>query len=353
MIPGDPAYYRGTDVLINKHDLRDPDLAAAVEYKFAFARELELHVEPIQGNFDFDHLKSIHRHLFQDTYDWAGEVREIDFAKRSKETGMVSRFTKLSDMDKKVEEFNRFIADNKQLKGLAKPEFIKLFAEAHAKLNEIHPFREGNGRSTRIFLSQLAKEAGHELRIDKLDKDKWNLASHKAMKQEDPKNPDRVYAGNQSMMREVLGAATRPHVEHAFVHESRDSALKLYPDLKAYYDRLDSITAKARSIGPPETAEKLIAGAQDKMVEKLRSDRIELQRNEALERLAEVRPDVKGREGNVYGPRENYQIVGQAIEEVYLKKGHTQAEASAVASKARQHLEAAREQRERTMGPER
>lgn len=342
MIPGDPACYRGTDILINKHDLRDPDLAHAVEYKFALTRELELEVFPMEGNFDFKHLQAIHQHVFQDTYEWAGQIREIDFAKRDKGTKLVSRFTPLGEIPKKIEDFNRFIAENNQLKGLPKPEFIKVFTEAHSRLNEIHPFREGNGRSTRVYLTQLAREAGYELRIDKIDKDKWNLASHKGMTQFDGKNPDKFYPASPALMREVLNDATRPTIEHAFKYETRSNAVKTYPGLQPYFERLDSISEKAMKVGPPAAAEKYISTASDHIVNKLKTDRIERQRNEAIERLVEARPGVTGDKDTVYGPRNDYQNVAEATRQVFEKKGYSPQDVNLSVQKVARQLEITR-----------
>lgn len=352
MIPGDRSYYKGTDVLANKHDLRDPELARAVEYKFAYARELELRVSPIEGKFDFAHLKAIHHHIFQDTYEWAGEVREVNFSKRNKDTGLVNRFAPKTEIARKAAEFDRFIEENGQLKGLPKEQFIKLFTEAHTRLNEIHPFREGNGRATRIFLEQLAREAGHELRIDKIDKNEWNLASHTGIRQHDPKNVDIYLPGTPTMMRKVLTDASRPTVEHAFVHEPRDAALKQYPGLASYFERLDSIASKARQIAAPEDAEKLIEGARSKLADKLRSDRIGQERSEAMDRLAEVRPGARDSE-SVYGPRNNYEIVADAMREVFVKRGFSESEVAESISKAARHFEAVKKAQERTQGYER
>lgn len=212
MIPGDPACYRGSDVLVNRYDVRDADLLHALEYKFAVARELELAMSTrsIESpeEFNFSRLQSIHRHLFQDVYDWAGEVRQLDFAKRSKETGLISRFTPLNDMGPKIKAFDEFLRAN-SLQGLSKPEFVRLFAQVHTLLNEIHPFREGNGRSVRVFMSQLARAAGYEFQIEKVDKDKWNLASHKALRQHDAKT-GASFPGSMALMRDLLSTAVQP-----------------------------------------------------------------------------------------------------------------------------------------------
>jgi cell filamentation protein len=269
MIPGDKAYYPGTDVLINKQDIRDFAAARVVEYKFAAARELELAAKPIQGKFDFEHLQAIHKHVFQDMYEWAGQVREIDFAKGNKETGLVNRFIPAMVIDIKAEEFNKFIADLNQLQGLKKPEFLKAITEVHTKLDELHPFREGNGRSTRIFISELARKAGYELDIDKIPRDRWKLASHLAIKQHDPKNPAAVHVANQSAKREIFHEAIKPTLVHAFMNEARVEALKHYPSLKHAFERVDAIAQLASKMPDMNASTRLVAAETARIGAKL------------------------------------------------------------------------------------
>lgn len=343
MIPGDKACYPGSDVLVNKYDIRDSEMANAVEYKFASVRELELAVSPIEGNFDFDHLQKIHGHVFQDMYEWAGQVREVDFAKRSRETGMVSRFTPTTEVDKKAAEFNQFMSANNQLKGLTKPEFVKAFAEVHTKLNEIHPFREGNGRSTRIFLAQLAKEAGYELDMTKLDKDKWNLASHKAQPQHDPKNVGRSIPGTQAPIREVFNASVKPTIEHAFQHETRQAALQLHPGLKVAYEGLDKIMGHTAKLEDRNQAEKLNADAKTHIVNKLRNDRIEREKTDAVERLGDVRPEVRDK-ANVYGPRNDYEVIKSTMSDVLTRQGYSPEKVAETGQKVADKMQLLKEQ---------
>ena len=91
------------------------------------------------GAFDADHFRAVHRHLFQDVYDWAGEPRTI---RMFKETG----------------------------------ETFSPFCHFLSELNVIHLFREGNGRAQSAFVAMLAAEAGHPLELGKLDPAGWMQA---------------------------------------------------------------------------------------------------------------------------------------------------------------------------------
>ena len=67
------------------------------------------------------------------------------------------------------------------LKGVSQDEFCKKAADLFGDINALHPFREGNGRTQRLFLYHLAKNAGYELDLNKLDKNKYMTASIESM----------------------------------------------------------------------------------------------------------------------------------------------------------------------------
>lgn len=74
----DPYLYPGTTVLRNKLGLRDAAVLDRAERNLVRLR----HREGVpRGAFDLEHLRAIHRHLFQDLYDWAGELRTVEVAK--------------------------------------------------------------------------------------------------------------------------------------------------------------------------------------------------------------------------------------------------------------------------------
>lgn len=74
--------YPGSNVLVNKLDIRDPNKLQIFERKLTMLRLLELIDKPIEGKFDFKHLQAIHAYIFfQDMYDWAGKIRTVDISK--------------------------------------------------------------------------------------------------------------------------------------------------------------------------------------------------------------------------------------------------------------------------------
>ena len=83
----DPYVYSGTDVLKNIHNIRDSESLADFEYLKSSMRLFHLELNPIQGNFDLKHLQEIHKHLFQDVYKWAGELRTVDISRGGTDFG--------------------------------------------------------------------------------------------------------------------------------------------------------------------------------------------------------------------------------------------------------------------------
>ena len=74
--------YEGTTVLINKFGLRDAEALAEVEAAVVPAKAAMWEAKPLCETFDFAHYKAIHHWLFEDLYEWAGEVRAIDLSKK-------------------------------------------------------------------------------------------------------------------------------------------------------------------------------------------------------------------------------------------------------------------------------
>jgi len=144
-------------------------------------RLLELHLSEAKfEKMDFADFKSIHRYIFQDIYWWAGRDRgELGLFPAMGKGQTV--FTAGRDIDRDAERIFRDLKEKNFLKNLRRDEFVHEFAKIFAQINKLHPFREGNGRATRIFLTKLAKDAGCALNLDIIPKDEWNAASAKAV----------------------------------------------------------------------------------------------------------------------------------------------------------------------------
>ncbi|MGB6534471.1 MAG: Fic family protein [Xanthobacteraceae bacterium] len=155
--------YPGTDVLRNKLDIKDAAKLANFEAEISNQRAQE----PIpEGDLDYAHYCALHKHLFQDVYDWAGELRKIRIGKGG------NWFCFPENIDAEMTKLFASLAEENNFAGLSKAELAKKTAHFLAELNAIHPFREGNGRTQLSFLTIIAEEAGHSLDFEKLEPEK-------------------------------------------------------------------------------------------------------------------------------------------------------------------------------------
>jgi len=129
-----------------------------LEPQIVFANELELESVSILRTNDLTELLLVHKQLFKDVYDWAGQIRTVDIKKSSEKSEFFLIVSKIRDAANYV--FAEF-AKEAYLQNLPKEEFIKRLAHHYDQLNYIHPFREGNGRTQRVFWSRVAKDAGY------------------------------------------------------------------------------------------------------------------------------------------------------------------------------------------------
>lgn len=119
---------------------------------------------PIKGNFDYKHLKAIHKELFKDIYVWAGMDR-YSIGYRDVFCKGSSEFTHGNILPEVAEGLFKALEKENYFKGLDREASIKSLASFLNGLNILHPFREGNGRAQRLFIEELAKNAGYSLNL--------------------------------------------------------------------------------------------------------------------------------------------------------------------------------------------
>jgi cell filamentation protein len=158
----DPYRDLSTGVLHNRLGLTDPVALATAEADFSAARLAALELRPIPGGFDLPHLQAVHWHVFSDVYAWAGQLRTVALGK-----GRL--FCPPGEIEARAAVVFGDLARAGHLRGLDRPSFVAGLAELFAQVNALHPFREGNGRTQRAFLSQLAREAGRPVSWARLD----------------------------------------------------------------------------------------------------------------------------------------------------------------------------------------
>ena len=158
-------YFKDVDVLKNKFNIKDEVKLEKLERTLTIKRLSKLGIEPIKGNFDFKHLCKIHKYIFQDIYDWAGQIRNEDIFKGSEFAP--------SYLLKEALETQIFIPlkDDNYLKNLSLSDLCYKLSYYMSELNFAHPFREGNGRTQREFIRELALSNNYDLNWDLMSKE--------------------------------------------------------------------------------------------------------------------------------------------------------------------------------------
>jgi cell filamentation protein len=151
-----------TGILRNLADITDPDDLLFFESVAVAKRIQELYEKPVRIK-GIDSLLSIHRHLFQDVYSWAGKRRKVEISKAGKQ------FFPTSHFDNAFRFIDTLISDYRSISKGNNMQIAEKLAEILDNVNYLHPFREGNGRAQREFLRLLALEKGLALNLNPPD----------------------------------------------------------------------------------------------------------------------------------------------------------------------------------------
>lgn len=154
-------------ILENKLNITDPVKLAIEEEKISKRKAKEMFETGFLDKLSagtFESLKQIHKYLFEDIYDFAGNLRKVNIAKGN------FRFTPLTYLDEAI----------KNIESMPQSNFDEIL-EKYVEMNVAHPFREGNGRSTRIWLDLiLKKELNAVVDWSKVDKTDYLLAMERS-----------------------------------------------------------------------------------------------------------------------------------------------------------------------------
>ena len=156
----DPYLYEGTDVLKNLLNIKDKKLLEEAEAGYVTYRLKEIALNPLPGNYDYYHLLDMHKYIFQDMYEWAGQQRKQNIYKEEHVLGGLSIdysdiFDIQKDSERALSEMRKKIWDKYDVHEAALE-----FSESLARIWKVHPFREGNTRTTITFCCQYADEVG-------------------------------------------------------------------------------------------------------------------------------------------------------------------------------------------------
>jgi cell filamentation protein len=158
----DPYMNTATGVLMNLLGITSREELESAEADLTAAIIASIPDESASGNFDLDHLKNIHWELFHSIYSWAGEIRVVEIGKAK------TRFAYSAIIEQAAQELFSKLHTQRLLKDLARDEYAASLAHYYSEINILHPFREGNGRTERVFFSQLAAGAGYRLAWERM-----------------------------------------------------------------------------------------------------------------------------------------------------------------------------------------
>ena len=150
-------------MLENEHEIYSLQIPAETEERISKKKAVALFDDGKLNALEagrFASLQTIHRVLFEDIYDFAGKIRSVNLAKGS------FRFAPLMHLDAALQNIDKMPQSN-----------FDQIVEKYVEMNIAHPFREGNGRATRIWLDcMLKKEIGMVVDWSKVDKEDYLLA---------------------------------------------------------------------------------------------------------------------------------------------------------------------------------
>ena len=151
----------------NKLGLTTSAELAREEERISKKKAIDLFEKDILKNLPvgrFSTLQVIHKYLFEDIYEFAGEIRNVNIAKGN------FRFAPLMYLKPALESIDKMPQSN-----------FDEIVEKYVEMNIAHPFREGNGRSTRIWLDHILKnEIGKVIDWSKVDKEDYLLAMERS-----------------------------------------------------------------------------------------------------------------------------------------------------------------------------
>jgi len=161
----EPSRYRVSDkaaginngILINKLGIKDQkklDSAETLLLADTYSHFFEL-LNKNKIQFDLSLLFAIHQYFFEPLYDWAGKIRTVNISKDK------MFFAPTEFLDKVLEKFAKFLKTELLKSPTSKNDLARKLAVIHNEFNVIHPFREGNGRTIRLFLDLLAVNFGY------------------------------------------------------------------------------------------------------------------------------------------------------------------------------------------------
>lgn len=170
-----PYLIPGTTLLRNNFGAMSAEMLADLEYVATAGRMVSWLCRPPAEHDGLD-ARVLHRHLFSDVYPWAGEYRTTELQRG--EQGFAWRSSIASKMTRLHEAARSIVAAGATHDA---PRLAYELARLYADYNQIHPFREGNGRTGALLLQTVATNSGRRLEFSGVSRAEWYAASADSM----------------------------------------------------------------------------------------------------------------------------------------------------------------------------
>ncbi len=178
-IDKDPYIDLKTGILRNLLDINNQSILDQVEAEISALKSAIILDNPIPGDLNLEYYQNIHQILFSTIYQWAGKLRTIEISKgKTKFASVAFLFESAKNV---FDELNSDI----ELDNLEDRDYSIKLAHYYSEINILHPFREGNGRTQRVFFSVLAQRSDRHIAWELLSKEENEAACVQAYNGDD------------------------------------------------------------------------------------------------------------------------------------------------------------------------
>lgn len=159
----DPYLYKDIDVMKNKLNIKDQEKLESAEAAITVSKLLQI-TDFENGSFNIEKLKAIHKYIFGDIYEWAGEFRKMNIEKSERVlNGLSVKYSDYKNVEKDAEKVIDKLNSVNNWSNLSLDQQAEKLSNLTAELWRVHCFREGNTRTTITFIELFAKSNGIEI----------------------------------------------------------------------------------------------------------------------------------------------------------------------------------------------
>lgn len=222
-----------------------------MEREISSAKNFMITDNPIKGTFDCKHLKDIHRFLFQDLYTWAGEFRTVNISKGD------TMFCLYQNIEYYLEDVFLQLKKQDYLINTKPDSIYERLAFYFGEINAAHSFREGNGRSQRVFVKQLARVAGYEVNFKTVKSEQMIEASASS------------WRGSDKKLEEIFKKITTP----ISAEQQLEYAKKILPPNHKAFELLDDQPSVLKKLHEYKSSKNSSAEIKTNQKQKFNKDR--------------------------------------------------------------------------------